>query len=67
MEKLLVDFNKNVDTILLKILIAIRLFKFVLYMINKAELKETTDFQWIVTTQISNLKKYEEKKPCKIV
>lgn len=78
-EKLLIDFNKDMDIKSLIALIAVGLPEFILNKINKAELKETTDlfnelrqleclvnkrnFQRKPTPDFQ--KKYEEKKPCK--
>lgn len=77
-EKLLMEFNKDMDTKSLIALIAVGLPEFILNKINKAELKETTDLfnelrqlECLVNKKkfqkkLDSQKKYEEKKPCKI-
>lgn len=78
-EKLLIDFNKDMDIKSLIALIAVGLPEFILNRINKSELKETTDllnelrqleclvnkknFQKNFTSD--SKQKYEERKPCK--
>lgn len=77
-EKLLIDFNKDMDIKSLIALIAVGLPEFILNKIDRTELKETSDlfnelrqleclvkkkFQKKFT--LDSQKKYEEKKPCK--
>lgn len=80
-EKLLIDFNKDMDIKSLIALIAVGLPEFILNKIDKSELKETTDLfnnlrqlecqvkkNSKKTFTLDNQRniKYEEKKPCKI-
>lgn len=79
-EKLLIDFNKDMDVKSLIALIAVGLPEFILNKIVKSELKETTDlfnnlrqlecqvrknFQKKFTLDFQKNIKCEEKKPCK--
>lgn len=79
-EKLLIDFNKDMDIKSLIALIAVGLPEFILNKIDKSELKETTDlfnnlrqlecqvkknYQKKFTLDFQKNIKYEEKKPCK--
>lgn len=78
-EKLLIDFNKDMDIKSLIALIAVGLPEFILNKIDKSELKETTDLfnelrqlECLVKKKFQKKftldpqKNYEEKKPCKI-
>jgi hypothetical protein len=80
-EKLLIDFNKDLDIKSLIALIAVGLPEFIFNKIDKSELKETTDLfnnlrqlecqvkknpKKKFTLDYQRNIKYEEKKPCKI-